>query len=110
MEEKNKNKKPKQAPEGTKDKEFVISGGLKLEETTYDEEIERIMVQSVESVPENIRQHVKDRLSLAFNLKTLAELPHLKTKLVKTLPNGMRLGSRWNKIVDFYQHIQQVPV
>ena len=54
---------------------MIHSGGTKLEEITYDDEIERTINQLIECIPEKIRQEVHDRLLVAFGIKMLTDFP-----------------------------------
>lgn len=100
QEEKIKGKKQKH---NANDKEEAVdkglqAGGHKLEEMSMKDEVERTIKQFVENMPEKIRQEVIDHLFVAFGIKTLKEMPHIKKKMLCILPDGRRRGQRWNDI------------
>mmetsp|Transcript_32971 Transcript_32971/g.50439 ORF Transcript_32971/g.50439 Transcript_32971/m.50439 type:complete len:101 (-) Transcript_32971:41-343(-) len=98
-----KNKKQKTSQEEQQAKQaFVISGGQKLEETTVEEELNRIIASFLEAYPSHLKEGIQQRLQLAFALKDLKDFPHLQEQWVRVLPNGCRVGRRWNVVKEFY--------
>jgi hypothetical protein len=41
-------------------------------------------------------------LQVAFGFKDIKDFPHLKKKNFTLLPDGRKIGSRWNNIDVFY--------
>ena len=59
----------------------MLSGGQKLEETTYAAELEKTLRQVVEQLPDHIKEEVYDRLSVILGAKHLHDLPDLRKKV-----------------------------
>lgn len=62
------------------------------------------MQQLVETLPVAIREEVKQHLMVDCGWAKLTDCPVLYNKLVKNLPDGRRVGARFNVIHGFYEN------
>jgi hypothetical protein len=53
-------------------------------------------------MPDKIKQEIVDHLQVAFGIRNLKDMPHIKNKMICILPDGRRRGQRWNDIKMFY--------